>query len=544
MRVLCAAGSQIINHIKPLVVDIFPNANVRYVTLEELKSDIRGRLKEIRVERYDVIVLATYDLEVQQRQEEWQVYLALTRARKKLILDLSSNRINVSWTSVLLQAAPRILYQRLTASLPLRRAHRNVKKLVLETRNHRRKRSGKPRRICYLRTDHCYGIKAGGSVTHIAGVAKGFTELGCELFFVSTDKLELVDDSKTPVHVFKYKSPYSNIQELPQITYSEWLGHQAAPLIEERKPDLIYQRYALFNYTGVILARRYNLPFVLEFNGSEVWVAKNWGVPLKNQELAEEIELLNLRSADLVVVISEAVSEQVRQMGIGPEKILVNPNGVDVERLYPQISGSRVRAEYGLKDKLVAGFIGTFGQWHGAEVLARAVKPLVEQVPELRFLFVGDGVMMPKVNEALVEDNAEEFVILTGMVPQEQAPEYLAACDILVSPHVPNKDGSKFFGSPTKLFEYMAMGRAIVASDLDQIGEVLTNERNALLVKPGSVDELVKAIVRLTDPDLRQRLADQARRDAVKNYTWTQNAKRVIDALDSGEGIVEIQRQG
>lgn len=544
MRVLCVASSQIINHIKPLIVDIFTHASVRYVTIEEIKADIRGQLKEIRSKRYDVVVLATYDLEVQRRLEEWQVFLALTKAGKKLIVDLGGNRINVGWPSVFWQAAPRIVYQRLTASLPLSRARRNVMKLALETRNNGGNVSGKPKRICYLRTDHCYGIKAGGSVTHIAGVAKGFTELGCELFFVSTDKLELVDESETPVHVYKYKSPYSNIQELPQIIYSEWLVRQAAPLIEDRKPDLIYQRYSLFNYTGVILAHRYNLPFVLEYNGSEVWIAKNWGTPLKNQELAEEIELLNLRSADIVVVVSEAMGEQVRQMGIEPEKILVNPNGVDVERLHPQIDGSRVRAEYGLKDKLVAGFIGTFGQWHGAEVLAQAVNYLVEQVPDLRFLFVGDGIMMSKVKEALVENKVEEFVILTGMVRQEEAPEYLAACDILVSPHIPNKDGSKFFGSPTKLFEYMALGRAIVASDLDQIGEVLANERNALLVKPGSVDELVKAIARLTDPDLRQRLAAQARRDAVKNYTWTQNAKRVLDALDSGEGLVEVRRQG
>ncbi len=542
MRVLCAANSQIINHVKLPISESFPDATIKYMTLEELRSDVRVRLKEIRKERYDAVVLATYDYKVQRGLEKWQIYLGLTRAREKFIIDLKGRQIKTGWLQLLFRAVPRIVFQKMTAPLVVRRIRRDVDKLAAEIEGQQRRGfSGMPKKICYLRTDHWYGIKAGGSVTHIAGVAKGFTRLGADLFFISTDQLELVDESETPVRVFQYKDAYSNVPEVPEMAHSDWLAQKAAPLIEAEKPDLIYQRYSLFNYSGVELARRYNLPFVLEYNGSEVWIAKNWGTPLNNQAVAEDIELLNLRAADLVVVVSEVMGEQVRQLGIEPEKILVNPNGVDAERVHPQIDGSRIRAKYGLENKLVAGFIGTFGKWHGAEVLAQAAKPLVKQVPDLRFLFVGDGLMMPQVKETLAQEGVEEFAVLTGMVPQAEATEYLAACDILVSPHVPNEDGSKFFGSPTKLFEYMAMGRAIVASDLDQIGEVLTNERNALLVKPGSVDELVQAAARLTDPDLRARLAAQARQDAIDNYTWTHNVKRVVDALKVADTWRELE---
>ena len=125
-------------------------------------------------------------------------------------------------------------------------------------------------------------------------------------------------------------------------------------------------------------------------------------------------------------------------------------------------------------------------------------------------------------------------MIFTGTVEHDAVPMYLDACDILVAPHVPLADGSDFFGSPTKIFEYMAMDKAIVASRLGQIGEVLSHEETALLVDPGNVGELAGAIVRLVDSDeLRVRLGENARAAAVQKHTWTHNAERVLQAYES-----------
>src|SRR5439155_12156466 len=111
--------------------------------------------------------------------------------------------------------------------------------------------------------------------------------------------------------------------------------------------------------------------------------------------------------------------------------------------------------------------------------------------------------------------------VFTGLVPQEEGPRHLAAMDILVAPHVPNADGSRFFGSPTKLFEYMAMGRPIVASRLEQIGEVLEDGRTALLVPPGDEEALARALLRLVDEaGLRASLGAAARSRVVERHTW------------------------
>ncbi len=143
----------------------------------------------------------------------------------------------------------------------------------------------------------------------------------------------------------------------------------------------------------------------------------------------------------------------------------------------------------GLDGKIVIGFIGTFGPWHGAEVLARAFGELIDRHPayrdSLRLLMIGDGVKMPEVRAALDAAGVNDLAVMTGIVPQAEGPVYLAASDILASPHVANSDGTPFFGSPTKLFEYMAMGKGIVASDLDQVGEILEHGRAAQMVRPG-----------------------------------------------------------
>jgi len=103
---------------------------------------------------------------------------------------------------------------------------------------------------------------------------------------------------------------------------------------------------------------------------------------------------------------------------------------------------------------------------------------------------------------------------------------------LLASPHVPNADGSRFFGSPTKLFEYMAMGKGIVASDLDQIGDVLTHGQSAWMVKPGDINSLTNGLKMLIeDAELRDRLGREARREVVANFTWRDHTRRIIEAL-------------
>src|SRR5207244_2353090 len=144
--------------------------------------------------------------------------------------------------------------------------------------------------------------------------------------------------------------------------------------------------------------------------------------------------------------------------------------------------------------------------------LARTLPLVLQSRPHVRWLLMGDGPLRSLVDAAVEEGRLEDRVHRVGMVPYAEMPKYLAACDVLVSPHGRQADGGEFFGSPTKLFEYMAVGRPIVASAVGQIAEVLDDERSALLVPPDDPEALCHAIVRLIDDDcLRARPGQAAR---------------------------------
>lgn len=387
----------------------------------------------------------------------------------------------------------------------------------------------------YLRSDDSFGLIAGGSLGHTLGVLENFQHFLPPPVFLTTVNIPGADQN-IQIHEIIPPDRYRDFREVRLLFYNESFLKSSEKLLKSNKFSFIYQRYFLHNFSGQQLAEKYRIPFVLEYNGSEIWVSRNWGSTLKYETLGEQIELLNLKSADVVVVVSKPLEDELIRRGIEKNKILVNPNGVDPDLYSPTIDGSLIREKYNLNDKTVLGFIGTFGQWHGAEVLAEAFGLLMEKYPiyrdTVKLLMIGDGITFPKVKETLHRYEVMEITELTGLVPQDEGAAHLAACDVLVSPHVPNSDGTPFFGSPTKLFEYMAMGKAIAASDLEQIGEILQHEQTALLAPPGNPQALMEGMKTLIDhPDLRSRLGQAARQEVVARYTWKEHTRKIIEKL-------------
>ena len=391
--------------------------------------------------------------------------------------------------------------------------------------------------LLFLRTDHWFNVKSGGSVGHLSGVIQGLRSLGFKTHVVSTDHLRSLRNDKQ-FHLCEPEYELGrNLPNIPELLYNEKLIRFIGKRWEGLLPSFIYQRYSLSNYAGVTLKHKYKLPFVCEYNGSFPWMARYWhGRKLFHEKLITRIELLNLKAADVVVVVSAPMKDELISRGVEADKILVNPNGVDPALYSPEVEGSIVREQFHLGKKTVVGFIGTFGRWHGAEKLAEAFGRLLLKFPEyrkeVRLLMIGDGLTMPQVKKRLDEFSVMDISILTGLVRQEQGPIYMAACDILASPHVPNPDGTPFFGSPTKMFEYMAMGKGIVASNLDQIGDVLKHDKTAWMVEPGDVQSLMGGLKTLIDDEtLRKNLGQAARHEVVKNYTWKEHTRKIIEKL-------------
>jgi glycosyltransferase involved in cell wall biosynthesis len=393
----------------------------------------------------------------------------------------------------------------------------------------------------YLRTDLSFGVRAGGSVGHIAGVLNEFARELCPPILLTTAPVPTLLP-QIEVHHVHAPETFWNFRELPTFVMNDVFYEEALRVVNARRVSLVYQRYSLNNYAGLRLARRLGVPFILEYNGSELWMSRHWSRPLKYESLAERIELLNLKQADLVVVVSRAMSDELASRGVAPDRTLVNPNAVDPERYSPAIDGTGVRTRYGLEGQTVVGFISSFQPWHGAEILAEAFVRLMQNRPDyrrcVRLLMIGTGQCREMAERIIDSAGLTDAVTFTGLVEQADGPRHLAACDILSSPHVPNPDGTPFFGSPTKLFEYMAMGKGIVASDLDQIGEILRHGETAWMVPPADADALAAGLARLIeDPALRRSLGDAARREAVAHHTWRSHVRKTIDAVGALEAI-------
>jgi glycosyltransferase involved in cell wall biosynthesis len=384
--------------------------------------------------------------------------------------------------------------------------------------------------VAVLRTDFWFGVTAGGSVSHAVGVLEAMHALGLTPR-LWTSSLLPVPPGVTQREVRPAVRP-AWIEEAALAGWNRRFVEETAAEIAAFHPSVVYQRHSILSVAGLVLARRLGVPLVLEVNASEVWARKAWS-RLQLERLAVDMEKTAFRGADRLVLVSEELVPTVLELGGDRDRVVVNPNGVDLRRFPPEETGRGARAELGIPpDAPVLGFLGTFARWHGVLFLAGEIPLLAARHPELHVVLIGDGDHRPEVEARLAESAAASRVHFTGLVSRDRVPALLAACDVLLSPHLPFSDGTPFFGSPTKLFEYLAAGRPVVASNLGQIGRVVADGETGILYPPGDGAAFREAVSRLVaDPDLRRRLGRRARETAETSYTWEANVRRALSGF-------------
>ncbi len=396
----------------------------------------------------------------------------------------------------------------------------------------------------YLRSDFWVRIRSGGSYGHTCYVAKELAATTERLKCVMAQPYEMLDD--LGLNQIILEAPGEDGNDLNILSATKTYFQQLEKLIVEEKPAYIYERLALGSYSASKISQKYKIPLIVEYNGSEISMKRSFdGIGYAFEDLYLLIEETVLRQATIIVVVSEQIRNALIRRGFSDDKILVNPNGVDPDDYQPADAVEKIALRQKLgwsKNHIVVGFTGSFGGWHGVEVIAEALPQICETNPEIRILLIGDGNYRSLVETAIENHALQDRVHLAGNVSQAEGAELLKLCDIFLSPHSRHMVDSRFFGSPTKLFEYLAMGGGIIASDLEQIGEVMRpalnirqldkigyigNERG-ILVKPGSAEDLVTAVSWLTDnPDKREHLGKNARRAAIDLFSWKKHIGRI-----------------
>jgi glycosyltransferase involved in cell wall biosynthesis len=231
------------------------------------------------------------------------------------------------------------------------------------------------------------------------------------------------------------------------------------------------------------------------------------------------------RRVDRLVVITHRLKELYVASGIPAERVLVAPDGVDLARFEPPIDRSEARRQLGLSvEGRVVCYTGHLFEWKGIYVLADAAL----HVPDVLFLIVGGMAEDQEQLQAYIAEQSIENVRLIGHVPPTEVPRFLFAADVLVLPNSGREPMSCEYTSPLKLFEYMASGTPIVATDLPSVREILRDGENAVLVepdRPGALTQGIRRVIRM--PGLAQRLSAQAYHD-VTALTWERRAASIL----------------
>lgn len=223
-----------------------------------------------------------------------------------------------------------------------------------------------------------------------------------------------------------------------------------------------------------------------------------------------------------------------KNLGIPKEKMIVARNGFDPEFFNVQKSKEVLRRRLNMSvDKPVVLYTGHLYDWKGVYVLADVARLM----PDVNFIFVGGTYY--HISDFKKKYEGTTNIVLVGHKPYVEVPHYLKAADILALPNSgASLEDSRYSvytrhdTSPIKMFEYMASGVPIVASDLPSIKEIL-NEKNAVLVKPDSPEDLKKGIeIILRDKNLASRISKKALKD-VKEYTWDRRAEKIVAYINS-----------
>jgi len=516
----------------------YPGFNLDTIkTLKDKKTlkilDLK-KLNSVFFQKAEEIIAGTWNIQDKQFKYFVELALCFSRANGKYFIDNQNRKESFSYLRLLFIDTPVFLLELIYDLFLVIFTWLGV--IIFNFLPKRKYKKNKEKKeIIYLRTDNFRGQQQGGSFTHFRGIVTAFYKLGYQIYYLGSGIIEVpkIDLAKT---IINYPLKF-NLPEIPDIYYNWRFIPKALKIIKTKQPLFLYQRHSIFNVCGAVLSQLTGIPLILEYNGSEPWVREKWGGLLIFKRLCYFMENTTLKKADLITVVSKPMKDELLKRKIPEEKILVNYNGVDIDEFNPKIDGSEIRKKYNLENKIVIGAVSTFGVWHGMPILSQAVKPIINKIQntqyKIHFLFIGDGVERIKCENIIKESGMSGYVTFTGTISFTEIPKYLAACDILVAPHIPNSDGTPFFGSPTKLFEYMAMGKGIVASNLNQIGEVLEHKKTALLVKPGDVNDLTCGIIKLIkDKKLREELGRNARDEVINKYTWEKNVKRVIDIYE------------
>jgi glycosyltransferase involved in cell wall biosynthesis len=314
--------------------------------------------------------------------------------------------------------------------------------------------------------------------------------------------------------VAKFPEP---LFELTELAYNAVAGWRILRYLwAHQDVKLIYERYSLYMFVTLVIARAKGIPIVFEVNDSAIVERVR---PLFFRSLASAIERFIFKKADGLVFVSQIFRDRTTAEYGSIAPSIVTPNAANIAQFsYTSEQRKATRSQLGLDDKIVCGYLGAFVPWHAIDQFVYTIADRLEDSPHLCLLLVGDGETYPKVAAFVKERNLLDRIILTGRVAHKEVPGLLSAMDMAVLPSAGD------YTSPVKLFEFMASGIPAVAPDFEPIKEVLTEGQNGWMFKAKDIEASVNAVLKMSSQtDDLKRVGENAREYIRTERQWRNN---------------------
>lgn len=236
-------------------------------------------------------------------------------------------------------------------------------------------------------------------------------------------------------------------------------------------------------------------------------------------------------NATHVLAITQALKDELISRGVDGEKITVVPNAVDADRFQPQPRDAALEAELGFQGKTVIGYIGSVLDYEGLGLLIDAAERMRGVRDDFVVMIVGDGAELERFQEEVRTKELGDIVRFLGRVPHEDVERYYSLVDIAPFPRLPLPVCEMV--SPLKPFEALAMGKAIVASDVAALAEIVQPDVTGLLHRKGDVEDLTAKLTELIErPELRQHLSENGLSWVREHRQWSDMSQRVSEIYE------------
>ncbi len=320
--------------------------------------------------------------------------------------------------------------------------------------------------------------------------------------------------------VARFPEPMFELAELAYNAVAAWrVGRY---LSKTGKVDFIYERYSLFMFAIVALARWKKIPIILEVNDSSTVERVR---PVYFMRMATAIEGWVLRNASGLVFVSSVFRDRLQEAHGRIAPTIITPNAANIDKFsYTPQQREQARQKWKLEGKVVCGYLGAFLPWHAIDKFAFAIADQLKARPDLVLLLIGDGPTYAAMADFVRQKGLQDQILMTGRVAHDEVPGLLAAMDMAILPSAGD------YTSPVKLFEFMACGIAPIAPDFLPVREVLREGVTGWTFPNGQLDVAVEMVLaKSKDVDALKAVGAEARAYIAAERQWRNNVVQLVE---------------